>query len=223
MTELGGRRGPGRPRERLLDRQRITEAAFLLVSRSGLKALTLRRIAESLDVSPSAIYNHASSRSAILYWVQEHLTGNLDVSGFDGVPLKEAMARWAWSYLRILREQPALIDLIVAVPIAHTPRTTHMYQRIVAGFVASGWREEYILPSLSVLETFIFGAALDAMSPDNVYEPQSSAASPLLARSYSAYSRMIEREGVRPRDFAFQLGLDAILDGLRLRCSSRRG
>ncbi len=203
----------GRPTEPVLDAERITATALVVLREAGLRGLTMRAIADRLGVAPSALYNHTRSRAAVLASIQESFAAGLDTSGFGTASLREALARWAWSYLRRLRERPELVPLIVEVPIAHTPRTSAMYQRVIAGFAAAGWPEESIIASLSILETFIFGAALDSPSPDDVYDPASTE-SPLLARTYAAYARSVDEQGAPQRDLVFAMGLDAILTGL---------
>lgn len=217
------RRAPGRPRERVLDTDRITDAALALLRRDGLDALTMRALAARLGVVPSALYHHTPSRAAVLAGVQERFVAGLDTSGFGTQTLREALTRWAWSYLLLLRAQPELVPVIVAVPLAQTPRTSAMYQRVISGFAAAGWPEESIIGSMSVLETYIFGAALDSPSPDDVYAPRSSAQEPLLARTYAAFAASVDDRGERPRDALFRLGVEAILTGLHQVWGSGRG
>ena len=217
------RRSPGRPRETVLDTERITDAAYAVLRRDGVRGLTMRAIAARLGVAPSALYHHTPSRAAILAAVQERFAAGLDTSGFGALPLREALSRWAWSYLHRLREQPELVPVIVEVPLAQTPHTSLMYQRVIAGFAAAGWPEESIIVSMSVLETYIFGAALDSPSPDDVYAPRSSAQSPLLARTYAAFAASVDEQGERPRDALFRMGVEAILTGFYQVWGSGRG
>lgn len=213
MTDVAPR-GRGRPRERILDRDRIAEAAFAEIRAAGLAGMTMRSIARRLRVSPSALYNHVPSRAAVLALLQERFAAGLDTSGFGNEPLREALSRWAWSYLNRLRERPELVPLIVAVPLAHTPYTSLVYQRVVTGFSGAHWPEESIIASLSVLETFIFGAALDTPTPVGVYEPRDPERSPLLARASAAFARTAEERSLSPGDLLFEIGLDALLTGM---------
>ncbi|MDL9981566.1 TetR/AcrR family transcriptional regulator [Microbacterium sp. ASV49] len=223
MIDPSARRARGRPRERVLDVDRITDAALAVLKKDGLRGLTMRGVAARLGVTPSALYHHVPSRDALLAAVQERFAAGLDTSGFGTLPLREALSRWAWSYLLLLRAQPELVPVIVEVPLAQTPHTSLMYQRVIAGFAAAGWPEESIIGSMSVLETYIFGAALDSPSPDDVYAPGSSAREPLLARTYAAFSASVEDRGERPRDALFRLGVEAILTGLHQVWGSGRG
>ena len=215
-------RGPGRPREPVLHRQRIIVAAVAIVRRSGLSGLTMRALSRRLGVSPSALYNHVPSRDALLAWVQEHVSEQLDASGFGSLSLRDALGRWAWSYLAFLRTQPAMVDLIVAVPVAHTVSTSRMYQRIVAAFRAAGWYDRSVIPSLSAIETFIFGAALDSAGLENIYEPEPGGRTPALRETHDAFAELVRETGGTERDLVFQLGLDAMLSGLQLRWGGKR-
>lgn len=155
------RRGRGRPSVGVLNRDRIVDAALAELRASGLRKLTMRAVAVRLGVTVAALYNHIPSRAGLLVAVQERFTAGLDVSGFGTAPLREALSRWAWSYLDQLRRRPELVPLIVEVPLAQAPLTSGMYQRVTAGFAAAGWPEESIIASMSILENFIFGAAVD--------------------------------------------------------------
>ncbi|MFJ3957466.1 TetR/AcrR family transcriptional regulator [Arthrobacter sp. NPDC090010] len=222
MTIPAARRR-GRPRERVLDAEAILDTTLTVIRDAGLKGLTMRVLALRLGVSVSALYHHVPSRAGLLANVQERFAEGLDVSGFGNIPLREALARWAWSYLHQLRRQPELVPVIVEVPLAQAPRSSLMYQRVIAGFAVAGWPEESTVASMSVLETFIFGAALDSPSPDDAYEPQGAEHSPLLARSYAAFSQAVEDQEARPRDLVFSMGLEAILTGLHSLWGSGRG
>ncbi len=215
-------RGPGRPGTPLLDRRRITAAASAIIREEGLSAVTMRALARRLGVGASALYNHAASRSTVLAWVQEDVSTHLNASGFGSLSLRDALAQWAWSYLRLLRTQPRMVDLIVAVPVAHTVQTSQMYQRIVAAFRSAGWYDRSVLPSLSAIETYIFGAALDSAGPENVYEPAPGELASALSDTHSAFAELVRESGSRERDLVFALGLDALLTGLQLRWGGQR-
>ncbi|MFF3029353.1 TetR/AcrR family transcriptional regulator [Microbacterium sp. NPDC057944] len=211
------RRAPGRPRERVLDRDLIAEAAFAEIRAAGIRGLTMRALARRLGVTPSALYNHVASRDDVLALLQERFAATVDTTGFGVVPLREALSRWAWSYLESLRARPELVPLIVAVPLAHTPYTALMYQRVVTGFTEAGWPDESIITAMSILETYIFGATADSESPDDVYQPKDPGRSPVLARTATAFAATVAERDLRPRDLLFTIGLDALLTGMHHR------
>jgi AcrR family transcriptional regulator len=69
MDERTTRRRPGRPaigRDEPLTRDDILERARRLVQAEGLDALSMRRLAADLGVTPKALYNHAHDKAAVL-------------------------------------------------------------------------------------------------------------------------------------------------------------
>lgn len=208
------RRGAGRPRVAVLSRERITDEAIRLVDRKGAGGLTIQALASRLGVVPSAIYNHAASRATVLAWIQERLVGELDASGFGRLAWRPAVERWAWSYLRVLRAHRECIGIVAHLPIRDTPQTTLMYQRVVAGFRAAGIPTADVLAAIAVIEQFVFGAAIDSLGPEDIYEPDAPG---VVAHAYVLHRRQLVEQRTRGADHAFELGLSLVLDGLQAR------
>ncbi len=59
----------GRPRDNGLTRDRVLVEALALIDRDGLEALTMRRLAADLGVSPMALYNHVRNKQDLLQGV----------------------------------------------------------------------------------------------------------------------------------------------------------
>jgi AcrR family transcriptional regulator len=55
-----------RTRRRLALREAILESARTIVREEGLRALTMRKIAEAVDYAPASLYAHFASREALL-------------------------------------------------------------------------------------------------------------------------------------------------------------
>lgn len=211
-------RSAGRPREIVLNRERITAAAIRLLRAGGLRALTMSALAERLGVSPSAIYNHADSRATVLVWVQEVIAHGLDASGFGTEPWRRATERWAWSYYRLLREHPWFVEITATVPLRDAEVSTRMYERVAYGLRAEGWRVRDVLPTISALESFVFGAAFDAAAPIDIYYTGANArAAPVLTAIVAAHAADVSSSERDASEVTFDLGLQALLDGLYAR------
>jgi len=79
------RRGPGRPalaRTERLSRDEIVSRALELVRDNGLDALSMRRLANELGVTPMAIYHHLPDKPALLYAMIERVWAEI----LKGVP-----------------------------------------------------------------------------------------------------------------------------------------
>jgi len=72
-----------RPRNPLLNRERIVGAALALVDAEGLAALSTRRLAAELGVSGPSLYNHFATKDALLDAVVDHVVGEVDLSMWE--------------------------------------------------------------------------------------------------------------------------------------------
>ena len=71
-----------RPKQALLSRERIVEAATAIVDADGLAALSTRRLAAELGVRGPSLYNHFVTKDEILDVVADAVVSLVDVSAF---------------------------------------------------------------------------------------------------------------------------------------------
>jgi AcrR family transcriptional regulator len=206
------RRRVGRPAAAVLDQDGITAAALQLIGKSGYDGFTMAALARTLNVAPSALYNHVSSKRDVLVLVQDHLTSFVDVTAFEAGPWEEAVRDWAWSYRDVFSKHTPLIPVIAVLPVADAPKTLAMYEAVSAGFSRAGFPQERIIPAIVAFESFIFGSAYDATAPADIFDSGTMAeATPHFT---SAVRRQAEDTHEKPADAAFRLGLEALLAGL---------
>lgn len=224
------RRRAGRPVRAVLNPARITRAALKLVSQHGYQALTMAALARSLNVAPSALYNHVRSKQDVLLLVEDHLMGRVDVSVFATKPWSEAVVAWAYSYRNVFAAHAPLIPVIALLPVTNAPATITMYEALTRGFQDAGWPPESIIDAVVALESFIYGSAYDVNAPADIFDAGSmTAQSPHF--SHAVARRGAGRRGpARPvgtpnaldsnavahshADAAFDLGLRALVGGL---------
>ncbi|MFJ2619273.1 TetR/AcrR family transcriptional regulator [Glutamicibacter sp. NPDC087344] len=210
MSEAAPRRA-GRPRKAILDRERITLHALELVSVDGYEALTMQRLAKSLGVAASALYNHVSSKQDLLQWIQELVMTEVDTSVFDREPLSEALIQWATSYRDVFAQHIPLIPVIAVLPVSDSPRTLNMYERVAQSLRTAELRDEAIVPTIVALESFIFGSAMDTAAPHDIFETRNHKdATPNFTQAVSDQ----RATGLNTSDDSFQRGLYALVAGL---------
>jgi AcrR family transcriptional regulator len=66
-----------RARQKGLLRQEILDAARDILVREGYDGLSMRKVAERIDYSPTAIYLHFKDRDDLVFWVCEELMAGL--------------------------------------------------------------------------------------------------------------------------------------------------
>ena len=168
-------------------------------------------LARTLNVAPSALYNHVSSKTDVLVLVQDHLTSFVDVSAFDAEPWDRAVRSWAWSYRDVFSKHTPLIPVIAVLPVTDAPKTLAMYEAVSAGFRRAGFPQERIISAIVALESFIFGSAYDVTAPSDIFDSGSMAES--TPNFTAAVARLADQGYENQADVAFELGLGALVTG----------
>jgi len=205
------RRSAGRPAAPVLGQAGITAAALRLIGKNGYAGLTMAALARSLNVAPSALYNHVESKRDVLLLVEDHLAALVDVTAFAAEPWESAVRKWAWSYRDVFAEHTPLIPVIAVLPVTDAPQTLAMYETVSAGFRGAGFPEERIVSAIVALESFIFGSAYDVTAPADIFDSGSMAES---TPSFTGAVRSLAAQGhEKPADVAFSMGLEALIAG----------
>lgn len=100
---------------RLSTEEKIISAAQKLLDRRGIEAITMRRVAEAVGVTPMAIYRHFADRDALLNALAdagfEALAGQLNVADLLDDPEPQLM-QVLDVFLNFALERPHLFDLM---------------------------------------------------------------------------------------------------------------
>lgn len=224
-------RGLGRPREAVLNRELILQTALRLLDERGERGSGMRDIARELGVRPSALYNHIGGRDELIDGIRELVSDRIDVSGFGTMPWDEAVRHWARSYRIAFAAHPPTIALLAVRPLVPESRTSRMYDAVCGGLAAAGWPIDRVLTVVVALENFILGSALDATARDDMLDPGDDAGVPRFRAAFDARERRLAGAQIvsgepsdsgalpagsaRPADAAFDLGLEAMIAGLR--------
>lgn len=95
--------------------EHIATAARRLLDKDGPDAVTMRRVATAVGITPMAIYRHYADRSALLNELAdagfEELAARLTKARYSG-PIEERLLRMADIYLEHALENPRLFELM---------------------------------------------------------------------------------------------------------------
>ncbi|WP_309071676.1 TetR/AcrR family transcriptional regulator C-terminal domain-containing protein [Arthrobacter sp.] len=214
-------RRAGRPASRVLTRESITSATLTLLDTVGYEGFTIAALARHLKVAPSALYNHVESKKDVLIWVQDHLMGRVNTKAFEDRPWDEAVREWAWSYREAFAAHAPLVPVIAVMPVGGAYETLRMYEEVTRGLLRAGWPRERVISTIVAVESFIYGSAMDVSAPTNIFDPGALADDfPLFTSAVTSNSSATaERSSA---DDAFDVGLEALIVGLRTRLESLR-
>ncbi|QIK63886.1 TetR family transcriptional regulator [Leucobacter viscericola] len=223
VAEEKQQRRAGRPKTPLLNRQLILETALRLLDERGESGASMREVARELGVRPSALYNHVSGREELIAGIREQISDRMDVGVFDRLEWDAAMISWADSYRAAFAAHPPTIALLATQPLSADARTSLMYDLVSRALVDAGWPRERALSVIVAIESFVLGSALDAAADPTMLDPGARDDVPDFAAAYAARNAHLAAAGTSPADDAFQLGIRAIVHGLRAELESLRG
>ncbi|PWU46926.1 TetR family transcriptional regulator [Micromonospora globispora] len=198
-----------RPRQPLLDRQRIVEAARAVIDAEGLSALSTRRLAAELGVQGPSLYNHFATKQEILDAVADSVTATVDTSAFATRDWRVALRQWALSYRRALSAHPNIVPYLAQGP-GRRPAALAMADAVYGGLVRAGWPPARATHIGAALRYFVAGSALGSFARGFVEDPE------LYAAHYPHLTQAHRLPGHQESvdEGAFMLGLDALLQGL---------
>jgi TetR/AcrR family transcriptional regulator, tetracycline repressor protein len=96
-----------------LTRGAVVDRAMQLADAVGLDALTIRKLAQELGVTPMALYWHFRSKDELLDGLAERVWSEIDINVDDAAPWPDQLRGLLESLLRVLREHPAAPALLL--------------------------------------------------------------------------------------------------------------
>lgn len=108
----GAPRKPKRKRRADLSIEVITEAAVQIADEKGLPAVTIRRVAESLDARPMTLYDYIESKDQLLALMGDSVAGEVLIEP-DALPRhwREALTMIAKRVYVMLVKHPWLVEV----------------------------------------------------------------------------------------------------------------
>jgi AcrR family transcriptional regulator len=143
-----------RPR---LSRERILEDALRIVDTEGLAGLTIRRLAEKLDVTPMAVYRHFKNKGDILDGLIERVIA-------EGKTTEHDTEGWqAWVEVTFLRMRASLLQHPGVLPLlgssaSYGLQSLRITERLLGQLRGGGLDADSCARGLHLLVSYTFGA-----------------------------------------------------------------
>ena len=204
-----------------LSRDRILRAAMKLADEGGIKAVSMRKIAQELGVEAMSLYNHVGSKAEIVDGIVDLVATDIDLA-LDGTDWKAAMRRRAISAHEQLLQHPWAVQLWMSGETFGDARMRYA-DAVLRGFREGGFPEELTYHAFHVFQSHVMGYTMYVASFDFDVEELEQLAAEFLetfpADEYPDLGLHI-RQHAEPGDEhegAFEFGLDLVLDGLERR------
>ncbi len=217
---------PSRPP---LTRERVFRAAVDLVDAEGLGALTMRRLADALDVEAMSLYHHVPNKEGVLDGVVEVVVGEI----LDAVSVLDA-SRAEQDWVAVLRERILTArDVLLRHPWAPEviesrrtmiPAVVLYYEGAVDILLRGGFSHDLAHHALHALGSRLLGFAQELFEPDTpegeeANEQQLQQMAEQLPNLAGMLASVAHDEGDSTLGWCddqteFEFGIDVLLDGL---------
>jgi AcrR family transcriptional regulator len=203
-----------------LSRDRVLEAAIALADESGIDSLTMRRLAENLDVKPMSLYHHVANKDDILDGIVDIVFSEISLPR-TGADWKVGMSDRAISVRRVLGEHPWATRLMQE-RVNPGPALLRHHEAVIGSLREGGFSVAMAAHAFSAMDAYIYGFALQERTlPFETPEELAMVAEMVLARmppdEYPNLAELTVEHVLQPGysySDEFEFGLDLILDGL---------
>jgi AcrR family transcriptional regulator len=206
-----------------LSRDRVLETAIARADEGGLEALSMRTLAEMLEVAPLALYRHVANKDDLIDAMVDTVFAEIGVPSGGG-DWKTAMRRRAISVRDALSRHRWAIGLMES---RRTPGPANLrhHDAVIGRLRAAGFSIEMAAHAYSLLDSYIYGFALTRMNvpfaTEEVPDVARSMLQPFPVNEYPNLVEFITEHTMKPaydHGGEFKYGLDLVLDALeRLR------
>ena len=215
-----------------LSKERVLQTAVTLADRHGIEALSMRKLADELQVAAMSLYYYVPNKVELIDGMIDIVFGEIEPPSLE-VDWKTAMRRRALSTREALGRHRWAVGQMEGRT-THGPANLRLHNDVLGCLRAAGFSLEMTVHAYSVQDAYIYGFALQEtdLSPETPDDFAAVAQQQMV--DYQAvladYPHLVEvvggyvaKEGY---DYAteFLFGLDLILDGLeRLRDGAGNG
>ena len=204
-----------------LDRERIVTAALAIVDREGVPALSLRRLADDLGVTPMSIYWHVADKAELLELVGHAVLAEAEIPPRAGT-WQDQLRDIHRAMIAMFYRHPNAGQLVIGRA-RYGPGGLALFERILAILLDTGFEPQAAFDAYQSLYLFTLGFMATSTRSAAFVEAQRQGAAYMLTLpedrfpSVRAVAPVIGR---RPPEEQFELALDVVIEGIAARLAT---
>jgi AcrR family transcriptional regulator len=211
----------GRP---ALTRRAVVEAALASADAGGLKAITFRRLAAELGVTPMSLYRYVPNKEALLDALADRVFEEFEIPAGDGADWREQLCGLARSFRRLLIAHPAIAALRTAASPPLSDNQARVAEVVLRTLSRAGFSPQEAALLEIELETFVFahvmletGGGTPPPSDTERKARMREIRARLLTLPPEQFPHLVEAAAYLSEppdpDWAFELGLELLIGG----------
>jgi AcrR family transcriptional regulator len=206
-----------------LDRERIVAAGLRIVDEAGAEALTVRRLADALGVSPMSIYWHVTDKAELLRLIGEAVLDEVEIPPPAG-DWRKQLHDIHRSMLGTVLRHPNTVDILIGRARFGAAGLT-LFERILSILLGAGFSPEAAFDAYQSLYLFTLG--FSAVSGRNPEFREGQRQGLLYMRSlpkdrFPSIRMVAPVIGGRSPEEQLEIGLDVVIEGIAARLPRSR-
>jgi AcrR family transcriptional regulator len=212
-----------------LNRDRVLDTAVALADRIGVEALSMRKLAQELDVVPMALYKHVANKEELLDGMVEAIIREIDPPEPDA-DWKRAVRMRVLSARRALQRHPWARQAIESRT-TKTPAVLDYMDSFTGMFLAGGFSPDLAHHVMHAIGGRMWGFTQELFDEsagparETAPTPPPEAQAEMMAQMAERYPNIVTIATIAPHDdasvvghgcddqFEFEFALDLLLDG----------
>lgn len=171
--------------------ERIVLAAVDLIDADGFAAFSMRKLGRALGVEAMSLYEYYESKEALLLAVRSHFYRQLDIPVTPGTPWHDELRAVMMASYNMGVAHPSFVA--VHLHVLSVPESRRRGERDMSLLRGAGFTEDEAAGAMVALVSYMIGFLFRMVLSTPAHNPVAH----------------------KSRDAAFELGLDAILQGLQ--------
>jgi AcrR family transcriptional regulator len=201
-----------------LDRERIVATGLAIVDKDGADALTVRRLADALGVSPMSIYWHVTNKAELLRLIGEAVLDEVEIPPARG-DWREQLRDIHRSLLGTVLQHPNTVEIVIGRARFGAAGLT-LFERILSILLQAGFSPEAAFDAYQSLYLFTLG--FSAVSGRNPEFREGQRQGLLYMRSlpedrFPSIRTVAPVIGSRSLEEQIEIGLDVVIEGIAAR------
>jgi AcrR family transcriptional regulator len=205
-----------------LTRERVLRTAVALADQGGIESLSMRKLAQALDVVPMALYRHFANKDELLNGLVDLVVGEIDPP-LDGPDWKTAIRERILSARRALLRHP-WASKVIESRTTPTPDVLGYMDSMIGLFRTGGFSLDLTHHAMHAVGSRMFGFTQEVFNDTADVDPAAEAEMwgaiadkyPYIFEIFATISHE-DASTVGPGcddQFEFEFALDLMLDGL---------
>ena len=205
-----------------LTKERVLSTALALADQGGIESLSMRKLAQALDVVPMALYRHVANKDELLGGLVDVVVGEIDPP-LEGAEWKTAIRARILSARRALLRHP-WASRVMESRTEPTPTVLAYMDSMMGMFRAGGFSIDLVHHVLHAMGSRLMGFSQELFNDSTDVDPRADAE--MFRAMADRYPHIAELVEVVMHDdasvvgagcddqFEFEFALDLMLDGL---------